>query len=75
MFSRSKGKASLVHRQGWNKLRRASDSRTAVGNGAELSPPSKGLTGTRGKFCSVCWLWLWADTAAAGGCRSLVHKE
>ena len=72
VFSRSKGKASLVHRRGWNKLHRASDSRTAAGSGAGLSPPATGLSGTRGKFCWVCWLWLWADAAAAGGC---VHKK
>lgn len=66
MFSRPKGKASLVHRRGWNPLSRASDSEAAVGSGAELSSPVTGLRWASGKFRSVCRLWLWADAAAAG---------
>lgn len=48
MFSRSKGKASLVHRRGWNALSRASHSKTAVGSCAELSSPAKDSRGLEG---------------------------
>ena len=48
MFSRSKGKASLVHRRGRNALSRASHSKTAVGSCAELSSPAKGSCGPEG---------------------------
>ena len=48
MFSRSKGKASLVHRRGRNALSRASHSKTAVGSCAELSSPAKGSRGPEG---------------------------